>query len=323
MKQKNLLFIFGLFFVSLLSAQVEKNTQIFETISVTSADTLIAANYLNPNFIILDIRSISEYNIKHIENGVELNYYNSDFLSSLDTLIKDKIYLLHCASGGRSGSAFNSMKTMGFTEVYNLSGGINAWQSAGFPVVTSVSPIILSVSDTTVIFTNTEINTIDTIELKLTNYGNDTLKFLNITDLSGTEFTTNFNLHDSLTGLMDYSFNIFYSPTDLLDDSTIFTIETNGGTLQYVLKAHAITTSIVDINTNNITIFPNPSTGIFNIRNKNAKQIEILNLNGQVIKYKKINSENYSFDLSNQKKGVYFVRLTTNNNTFVRKLIIK
>jgi len=321
MKSIAIFLIASFLFVGLLSAQ-EKNTQVYASISATSADSLITANHLNPNFIILDIRSISEYNSKHIENGVELNYYNSDFFATLDTLIKDKIYLLHCASGGRSGVAFDSMQTMGFTEVYNLSGGLNAWQTASFPVVTSVAPIVLSVSDTIAEFVDTEISTTDSFELKLTNYGNDTLKFLNITDLSGTEFTTNFNLNDSLTGLMDYSFKVFYSPTDLLDDSVVFAVETNGGTIGYILKANAVNTFVSEVNNNEINIFPNPSTGIFIIKNKNVEQIEIINLNGQIVESTIVKNQNNYFDLSNQEKGIYFVKLKTNKNFIVKKLII-
>jgi len=320
MKQKISFLIISFFFVNLLSAQ--KNTQSFATISATNADSLITANYLNPNFIILDIRSISEYNSKHIENGVELNYYNSDFFASLDTLIKDKIYLLHCASGGRSGIAFDSMQTMGFTQVYNLSGGLNAWQNAGFPVVTSVAPIALSVSDTIAEFIDTEISTSDSLELKLTNYGNDTLKFLSITDLSGTEFTTNFNLNDSLTGLMDYSFKIFYCPIDLIDDSVIFTIETNGGNINYIIKANAVNTFVSSIDNDKIKIFPNPSNGIFSINLEDTKQIQVYNSVGKLVLSKLFTQQNNSINLSNYKKGIYFLKINGSKTNFVKKLIL-
>jgi len=42
--------------------------------------------------------------------------------------------LLHCASGGRSALAADTLKQMGYTNVAHLDGGFAAWQSARMPV---------------------------------------------------------------------------------------------------------------------------------------------------------------------------------------------
>jgi 3-mercaptopyruvate sulfurtransferase SseA len=42
--------------------------------------------------------------------------------------------MVYCKSGGRSGEAATMMKEMGFTEVYNMQGGMLAWSNAGMPV---------------------------------------------------------------------------------------------------------------------------------------------------------------------------------------------
>jgi rhodanese-related sulfurtransferase len=42
--------------------------------------------------------------------------------------------ILHCASGGRSALAADTLKQMGYTNVAHLDGGFKAWQSAGRPV---------------------------------------------------------------------------------------------------------------------------------------------------------------------------------------------
>jgi rhodanese-related sulfurtransferase len=39
-----------------------------------------------------------------------------------------------CHSGNRSSSACNALEKSGFEKVYNLSGGIAAWEQAGMPV---------------------------------------------------------------------------------------------------------------------------------------------------------------------------------------------
>lgn len=42
--------------------------------------------------------------------------------------------ILHCASGGRSALAAQTLKSMGYTDVAHLDGGFKAWQAAGKPV---------------------------------------------------------------------------------------------------------------------------------------------------------------------------------------------
>lgn len=45
-----------------------------------------------------------------------------------------KRVILHCASGGRSALAAQTLKAMGYTDVAHLDGGFKAWQAAGKPV---------------------------------------------------------------------------------------------------------------------------------------------------------------------------------------------
>lgn len=42
--------------------------------------------------------------------------------------------ILHCASGGRSALAAETLSAMGYTNVAHMDGGIKAWQEAGLPV---------------------------------------------------------------------------------------------------------------------------------------------------------------------------------------------
>lgn len=47
---------------------------------------------------------------------------------------KEKRIILHCASGGRSALAAQTLQQMGYTNVAHLDGGIKAWKEAGLPV---------------------------------------------------------------------------------------------------------------------------------------------------------------------------------------------
>lgn len=45
--------------------------------------------------------------------------------------------ILHCASGGRSALAANTLRELGYENVAHLDGGIKAWIESGRPVETS------------------------------------------------------------------------------------------------------------------------------------------------------------------------------------------
>ena len=47
---------------------------------------------------------------------------------------KERPIIVGCRSGARSNSACAKLKARGFEQVYNLSGGMLAWQSAGLPL---------------------------------------------------------------------------------------------------------------------------------------------------------------------------------------------
>ncbi|GAA4301254.1 rhodanese-like domain-containing protein [Nibribacter koreensis] len=47
---------------------------------------------------------------------------------------KNKRIILHCAGGGRSAMAANTLKQMGYQNVAHLDGGLKAWKEAGKPL---------------------------------------------------------------------------------------------------------------------------------------------------------------------------------------------
>lgn len=55
-----------------------------------------------------------------------LPYHNKE-------LVFDRRIILHCAGGGRSALAANTLQQMGYTNVAHLDGGMKAWQEAGMP----------------------------------------------------------------------------------------------------------------------------------------------------------------------------------------------
>lgn len=115
----------------IVTPQVKGITQ--ETISLSTKEF---SNMLNSGeYILLDIRTREEYAAGHINNSQQIDYYQTQAFSNyLDTLDKNKKYLIYCRSGNRSNTALNLMQRKGFKHVYELSGGYNAWVAAGLPI---------------------------------------------------------------------------------------------------------------------------------------------------------------------------------------------
>ncbi|HWR33606.1 MAG TPA: rhodanese-like domain-containing protein, partial [Chitinophagaceae bacterium] len=72
---------------------------------------------------IIDVRTIGEYRSGHIRGSVNIPL--DTLQQNLSKLKKDKPIITCCASGMRSGSAKNILKSNGFAEVYNGGGWVS------------------------------------------------------------------------------------------------------------------------------------------------------------------------------------------------------
>ena len=63
-----------------------------------------------------------------------------------------------------------------------------------------------------------------------------------------------------------------------------------------------------------LQIYPNPSSGIFNITGATVAKYEVYNLLGQLVKSGKINDDNTDVDLSNQSKAIYLLKIIDDSN---------
>ncbi|MBL4586742.1 MAG: rhodanese-like domain-containing protein [Flavobacteriales bacterium] len=84
---------------------------------------------------ILDVRTPDEWSQGIMEGANMYNFYDDDFSSNLEKLDKEKPVAVYCKVGGRSGKAMKQLKKLGFKEVYNLDGGMDAWKNAEKPTV--------------------------------------------------------------------------------------------------------------------------------------------------------------------------------------------
>jgi phage shock protein E len=84
---------------------------------------------------VIDVRTPEEYAGGHLGGAVNIDLNSGDFRERINELPKDAAYLVYCRSGSRSAAASAVMAELGFKEIYNMTGGISAWQAAGYPVV--------------------------------------------------------------------------------------------------------------------------------------------------------------------------------------------
>lgn len=128
----NHLLLFGAFVViltMLISTEVSRATRGFNDITPTEATRLLN----HENTLMLDIRTVGEYREGHIIDSKHIPTGELDTrLNELDKH-KDDHIVTYCRSGNRSTAACRILKDNGFENVYNLGGGIIAWEGANLP----------------------------------------------------------------------------------------------------------------------------------------------------------------------------------------------
>ncbi|MGC9516747.1 MAG: rhodanese-like domain-containing protein [Methanomicrobiales archaeon] len=107
-----------------------------KNVTPQEAFDIIEKNYNNPDFIIIDVRTATEFNECHIKGSILLDYYSNDFKKQLNELDKDKLYVVYCRSGVRSKNAMEIMHLLGFQDVCNVLGGILRWIRLSLPTST-------------------------------------------------------------------------------------------------------------------------------------------------------------------------------------------
>lgn len=107
----------------------EKKSSSFESIAPKEFAEKIKTTE-NPQ--ILDVRTPDEFESEHIDNAKNVNWNSEDFAAQAASYDKTKPVFVYCLSGGRSKKAAKKLNELGFTNVYELEGGILNWNEEGF-----------------------------------------------------------------------------------------------------------------------------------------------------------------------------------------------
>ena len=131
---KNVSKLFQLiFFVSIFSlmacspSESEAESAGIQSITPTDASTMFAAK----EAVIIDVREQNEWDDKHIPGAIHIPVAQlNSRLAELEQY-KDSPVIMQCRSGKRSAQGAVALNAAGFTKLYNMDGGIIAWDKAG------------------------------------------------------------------------------------------------------------------------------------------------------------------------------------------------
>ena len=150
----------------------------------------------------------------------------------------------------------------------------------------------------------------------------NTVTFQN-TSIGATQYTWYFG---------DNTQNTLINPIHTYSDSinhNVILYASNGCGIDYyseVLTQNP-TTNVHEYTSNNLKIYPNPSSGIFTIALGNSdrnQKVEVLNSYGQIVYESAIeNQTSATIDLSRQAKGMYFIKVRSEHGVGIRKVIVE
>ncbi len=102
----------------------------YSNISAAELQTMLARG----NVTLVDVRTDAEVARGYIQGALKLPLHVLPLrLNELDARAP---LVFYCQMGGRSAQAAAFAAAQGFSDVYNLQGGITAWAQAGAPIAT-------------------------------------------------------------------------------------------------------------------------------------------------------------------------------------------
>ena len=109
--------------------ELRERVQAFAALSASQAVRL-----MNQGALVIDLRSKDSFDAGHIVDA--RNVPAATLESQADSLKKwrDKNVITYCDTGSNGAGAARALIKLGFTKVFNLQGGLNAWVKDNLPL---------------------------------------------------------------------------------------------------------------------------------------------------------------------------------------------
>ena len=135
------------------------NAQNKTILTVAEFDKAISAG---DSVQVLDVRTAGEYQSGHIANALQADWNEAtEFNRRINFIDKNKPVYVYCLSGGRSSSAAAKMRETGYQTVYELKGGIMAWQAANRALEAKSGEKQMSIADLNTAISNSKTVLVD------------------------------------------------------------------------------------------------------------------------------------------------------------------
>jgi rhodanese-related sulfurtransferase len=106
--------------------------------SFAALSSMQAVRLMNQGALVIDLRGKELYDAGHITDA--RNVPAAEIEAQADSLKKwrEKTVITYCDSGVNGASSARTLAKLGFTKVFNLQGGLNAWIKDNMPLVKTV-----------------------------------------------------------------------------------------------------------------------------------------------------------------------------------------
>ena len=132
-----------LFFFLLLTC----SCQIFDSSEINVISDTQFIEIKNTDYILVDVRTIEEYESGHIHDAVNFDFYSESFQNEILSLDKSSSIILYCRTQNRSTKTANYLKESGYNEITVIAGGITSWVKNGNDLVYNFSDETNSTKD--------------------------------------------------------------------------------------------------------------------------------------------------------------------------------
>lgn len=112
---------------------------VLQVVQPEEVHQMISGGAIPEEAFLLDVRSREEWDVSRLPEA-DLVAFDGFDLAHVDHIPRDARIILYCAVGRRSGSVGEELRSAGYTDVWDMYGGILLWAERGLPLIDAEGP---------------------------------------------------------------------------------------------------------------------------------------------------------------------------------------